>query len=268
VTTNANRGDGPSPSRREIPTGHVRRRSSHPRVAAAFACLVLVPVLGRPVAASAAATVAPLQPVVGLLAEHAVRSAPGTEGTLVGSVAALRPITHERTVLPVLAESTDRQGRHWLRVRLPGRTLRGKAPPSSGWIRSTHAQLTGTAWHLVVDLGARRLVVYRSGRVVRSFSAIVGKPSTPTPRGRYFVEENVRLLAAAPGAPFALATNARSNVLQEFDGGPGQIAIHGVENLGGGTLGTAISHGCVRVAGSAVTWLAHRIGPGVPITIR
>jgi lipoprotein-anchoring transpeptidase ErfK/SrfK len=102
---------------------------------------------------------------------------------------------------------------------------------------------------------------------VRTLPAIVGKPSTPTPGGRFFVEESVRMLPGHPGGPFALALSARSNVLQEFEGGPGQIAIHGVENLGG-TMGTAASHGCVRVSNRSSRWLAARIAPGVPVTIR
>jgi lipoprotein-anchoring transpeptidase ErfK/SrfK len=101
---------------------------------------------------------------------------------------------------------------------------------------------------------------------LRTYPAIVGKPSTPTPTGQFFVEESVRLPADQPGGPFALATSDRSNVLQEFDGGPGQIAIHGLDNLGG-QLGTAESHGCIRLADSAITWLVHRIGPGAPVTI-
>jgi len=72
--------------------------------------------------------------------------------------------------------------------------------------------------------------------------------------------------ATAAGGPFALALSARSNVLSQFAGGPGQIAIHGRELLGG-TLGRAQSHGCVRLASSAISWLAARIGPGVPVTI-
>jgi lipoprotein-anchoring transpeptidase ErfK/SrfK len=68
------------------------------------------------------------------------------------------------------------------------------------------------------------------------------------------------------GGPYALALSARSNVLQEFAGGPGQVAMHGVANLGG-TPGTAVSHGCVRLANHDITWLAWRIGPGVPVTI-
>ncbi len=70
----------------------------------------------------------------------------------------------------------------------------------------------------------------------------------------------------AVGAPFALALSARSTVYQEFAGGPGQIALHGLGNVGG-TPGTAVSHGCVRLDARAMTWLVRRIGPGVPVTV-
>ena len=76
-----------------------------------------------------------------------------------------------------------------------------------------------------------------------------------------------RALTRASGNPFALATSARSNVLQEFEGGPGQIALHGTNGLSGAP-GTAASHGCIRLNTSAITWLARRIGSGVPLTIR
>ena len=105
-----------------------------------------------------------------------------------------------------------------------------------------------------------------SGKTVHAETIIVGKPSTPTPRGEFFVEESVLLSATAAGAPFALALSARSDVLQEFAGGPGQIALHGLASIGG-TLGTAVSHGCIRVGDVAIRWLAANVGPGVPVTI-
>ena len=55
-------------------------------------------------------------------------------------------------------------------------------------------------------------------------------------------------------------------MLQEFEGGPGQIALHGTNGLSG-ALGTAASHGCIRLSTGAITWLARRIGAGVPLTI-
>ena len=42
--------------------------------------------------------------------------------------------------------------------------------------------------------------------------------------------------------------------------------MHGVWNVGG-TMGTAASHGCVRLDTAAITWIGQRIGPGVPVTI-
>jgi L,D-transpeptidase catalytic domain len=72
-----------------------------------------------------------------------------------------------------------------------------------------------------VSLSARRVTVYLYGHVQRRFKAVVGKPSTPTPRGDFFVEEALTLSSRAAGSPFALASSARSHVLQEFDGGPG-----------------------------------------------
>ncbi len=74
------------------------------------------------------------------------------------------------------------------------------------------------------------------------------------------------MLPGSAGGPFALALSARSNVLQEFGGGSGQIALHGLAHLGG-TPGTAVSHGCVRLDDPSIRWMAARIAPGVPVTI-
>ncbi len=195
-----------------------------------------------------------------LLTAHSAHQAPQTRSPLVALVAPSRPITGEQTTLPVIGRSLS-GGVPWLRVMLPGRP-----DGSTGWIAEQGTRKLVTGWHIVVDVGHRQVTVYRDGRVVRAFGAVVGKPSTPTPDGQFFVEETVRMQAGEPGGPFALALSARSNALQEFEGGPGQIAVHGRDNLGG-TLGTAASHGCVRLDTASIKWLAARIGPGTPTTI-
>ena len=88
---------------------------------------------------------------------------------------------------------------------------------------------------------------------------MIGKPSTPTPRGAFFIEEALALSSYETGGPFALATSARSNVFQEFEGGPGQIGIHGTDNLSGAP-GSAASHGCIRLrtASDHLAGAAHR----------
>jgi lipoprotein-anchoring transpeptidase ErfK/SrfK len=211
--------------------------------------------------AAGVAAVPPVQRLTALLTPHTARDAPGRASTSVRAISSQRPITGERTVLPVVGQATDAEGLRWLRVRLPGRPN-----GATGWIIRTGTTMRATRWHVVVKLSRREVVVYRWGRAVRRFPAVVGKPSTPTPQGEFFVEEAVALPAGEAGAPFALALSARSNVLQVFDGGPGQIAIHGLAHIGG-TPGTAVSHGCVRLTATALTWLVARIGPGVPISI-
>jgi lipoprotein-anchoring transpeptidase ErfK/SrfK len=195
-----------------------------------------------------------------LLDAHVARRAPSEQARNLEIVRALRPLTGERTALPVLEHKTV-AGTGWLRVMLPGRPN-----GHTGWIKQDATASVATPWRIVVSSARRLVTVYRSGRVIRVFSAVVGKPSTPTPRGEFFVEEDVQLRSGDVGAPYAIALSARSDVFQEFDGGPGQIALHGLANVGG-VLGTAASHGCIRLDAAAMTWLVARIGPGVPVTI-
>jgi lipoprotein-anchoring transpeptidase ErfK/SrfK len=226
------------------------------------AVAVIVSAVGATSAATAAAR--PASGTQQLAVLHQAREAhslPDSGSAPIQRVSRTRPITGEQTVLPVIAQRSDSHGVAWLKVLLPGR-------PNShaGWInsRSTTAEITN--WQITVRLSTRRVTVRFDGRARRQFTAVVGKPSTPTPQGRFFVEENVALGPSAVGAPYGLALSARSNVLQRFDGGPGQIALHGTDNIGG-VPGTAASHGCVRLATANITWLAHHIGPGTPVTI-
>jgi hypothetical protein len=245
------------------PTQRGSRWSARSLVTLGALCLLLGVTAGQAPGASASpahAQVRASQRLAVLLTGHRVHRRPQAGSAVISAVAALRPITGERTTLPVIGHARS-AGLAWLEVKLPGRPN-----GSSGWIAQRGTRSALTSWHLVVSLAARRVTVFRHGKVVRRFRAVVGKPSTPTPTGAFFVEETLRMMAGEPGGPFALALSARSDALQEFEGGPGQIAIHGRDNLGG-TLGAAESHGCMRLDTANIGWLAERIGPGVPVTI-
>jgi lipoprotein-anchoring transpeptidase ErfK/SrfK len=214
-------------------------------------------------AARAAAPSIPVtQPLVILLQDHVAHATADTHSRVVEPVAALRPLTKVRTVLPVMGTVKGDDGNRWVHVRLPGR-------PSghTGWILADQTIPSSTEWRLVVTVSARQVAVYRDGLPVRTFRAVVPKPSTPTPYGQFFVEESERIAPQDVGGPYALAISARSDIFQEFEGGPGQIAIHGTDGLSD-PLGSAASHGCIRVSPAAATWLAKRIGAGVPVTVR
>jgi lipoprotein-anchoring transpeptidase ErfK/SrfK len=167
------------------------------------------------------------------------------------------PLSHQRTSLPVL-----RRRGHWLRVLLPGRPN-----GHTGWIDARTARVWREPWHVVVDTESKRLFAFKGRRIVRSFPVVTGKPSTPTPHGRFYVEEAMSMPPHSLGSPYAYALSARSDVYQEFEGGPGQIALHGTYRIGG-TLGHAQSHGCIRAAAAALRWLFARMGTGTPVDIR
>ena len=114
------------------------------------------------------------------------------------------------------------------------------------------------------------MTALRDGRPVRRFGAVVGAPGTPTPRGRFAIYEIDR----QPDpfgflGPVALHLTAHSAVLDNYGGGPGRVALHG---RGGASLldplGSAASHGCIRVDSGEAAWLAGRLRPGVPVTVR
>jgi lipoprotein-anchoring transpeptidase ErfK/SrfK len=240
-------------------------------VGLAAACLFVLGLTAAPAAAAPglrAASTAGLparvqarQQLAVLLTAHGAHRAPAVGSPQVSFVAANRPITGEQTTLPVVGRATGPGGVRWLEVMLPGRP-----DGSTGWIAEQGTRALVTGWRILVDLAARRVRVYSDGRTVKTFQAVVGKPSTPTPTGQFFVEETVQMSPGQAGGPFALALSARSNVLQQFEGGPGQIGIHGRDELGG-ALGQAESHGCIRLATPSIDWLTARIGPGTPVKI-
>lgn len=227
-------------------------------LAAAVAALALLCVGPAP---AGTGSVGRVQRLTQLMTPHGVRARPDGHAPVLEVVQPRRPITNERTILPVLGRRRGRQGVMWLKVLLPGR-------PNShvGWIKKPGTLGAITRWAIVIHLSQRRVDVFHGGRPAERFEAVVGKPSTPTPRGRFFVEEWFRVTPGYPGGPFALALSARSDVYQEFEGGPGQIALHGIYRIGG-TPGTAVSHGCIRLDSSAMAWLGAHIHGGVPVTI-
>ena len=196
-------------------------------------------------------------------AAHA-RAEPGEDGRPLWRAGTVTEWARRPQRLLVLG-SAEHGGRTWLRVLLPVRPN-----GTAGWIPADNVILHRTRYWIDVRLRARRVVVFRDGRRVRAVRAVVGAPRTPTPRGLAAVyEHNPQPDPRGFLGPWALSLTALSTVLEDYGGGPGRVAIHG---RGGASLrdplGTARSHGCVRVANRAVRWLARHIPPGTPVRIR
>ena len=149
----------------------------------------------------------------------------------------------------------------WLETYLPERPNE-----ITGWVPQTDVTLATDADHIIVSLGARHVTLYRDGRQVYQASVAVGSPDSPTPMGRFFVTEVLKL--TDPGdayGPYALGLSGFSNTYYSFDGGPGQIAIHGTNQPQ--VIGGYASHGCVRLTNPDITTLATQVPAGTPVDI-
>src|SRR5262249_47034604 len=73
----------------------------------------------------------------------------------------------------------------WVKLRVPGRP-NGR----TGWV--PRGALTGyqvVHTQLIVNRAARRLTLFRNGRAIFHAPVGVGKPSTPTPAGHFWITE-------------------------------------------------------------------------------
>jgi lipoprotein-anchoring transpeptidase ErfK/SrfK len=229
----------------------------HIHTAAGAAALVCI--LG-PAAGAARADDAPN--IARVLAPTAARSAPG-DGRFVTSVQPQAPRSGGPTQLRIIKRRTI-DGRLYLRVLLPMRPN-----GSSAWISASKVQLLHTDYRVRINRGARRITITRDGRTVRTARVVVGAPASPTPAGDFAISEEIRRSAGEFVGAWVLPLTAFSGTYKQFDGGPGRVAIHG---RGGASLldpvGTARSHGCIRVTNKLVRWMARNLQPGVPVTIR
>jgi hypothetical protein len=166
------------------------------------------------------------------------------------------------TTLLALSERVDAKCRPaWVRVRLP-------VYPNNtiGWVRASAVKLDPRPLRIVVDVSDRRLYLFRHGALVLNVPAAVGKPSTPTPLGRFYVTQRFVLPnASGPYGPRALGISAFSNVLRSWrDGGP--IGLHGTNEPF--SVSRPVSHGCVRLANDTIVRIFRITALGTPVLIR
>jgi len=166
------------------------------------------------------------------------------------------------TIFAVLAKRVDaRCATQWYRVQLPL-----KPNGSTGWVRASDVELEPVTTRIEVDLSERRVTLFDRGRRVLTATAAIGSPQTPTPTGRYYV--NQRLVptdASGPFGPGAIGISAFSEVLTGWTQG-GPIAIHGTNRPD--LLGRAVSNGCIRVRNDQLRRLFDRTLAGTPVTVR
>lgn len=162
--------------------------------------------------------------------------------------------------LPLVFLVQQRQG-DWLEVQLNTRPNQ-----TTAWVRAADVNLRQVTHKIVVSLAARSLTVYDGQTPIMEADVAIGTPSTPTPRGSYYVDGAVRTPdPSGVYGPFQVSVAAFSEVLMSFGSGVGQIAMHGTN--GPSLIGTAASNGCLRMNNADITRLANTIEIGTPVQI-
>jgi hypothetical protein len=160
-----------------------------------------------------------------------------------------------------LRSYTGPHGMVWVEVRLPMRPNGRK-----GWVpRSALGGLHMVNTFLRIDKRSLRATLYRAGRPIWRARVGVGKRSTPTPSGNFWIREKLGALSGGTiYGPLAFGTAAYSR-LSDWPGG-GVIGIHGTNEPG--LIPGRPSHGCVRVRNRAILRLGKLMPVGTPVLIR
>src|SRR3954468_13451033 len=251
---------------------------------------VLLATLTRRVATVATAASLALPALVGSSAStvateaagvlHATPVAVTTTSLLSTKVATVAPVPHRLTVYKspngafmrylsnrtalgslrtVLVTASRSDG--WYQVLLPVRPN-----GTRGWIRKSAVITTTNPMRIVISRRLKVLKLYRSGVFVMKFPVAVGKPTTPSPTGLFYVTD--RINTGQPGGaygPYALGLSGFSNVLFSFSGGDGEVGIHGTNAPS--SIGHAVTHGCIRLYNAGITKLYSKIWIGTPVVV-
>lgn len=210
----------------------------------------------RPVAEASSSWVAePLQSTL-------VRAAPRPDAPVIGRITPVTPYSMSPSGFLTRGGVVRPGAGTWVRILLAQR-------PNgvTGWVPAGALILDTIEDRIVVRLAARRVEYWRRGTKVASFRAGIGTAQFPTPRGRFAVEDRLETRSADRGmyGPYIITLTAHSNVLKRFNGGDGQIAIHGSESPG--RVGRPSSQGCVILADDALRFVWQRARAGTPVDV-
>src|SRR5690606_3766096 len=151
----------------------------------------------------------------------------------------------------------------WYKVFLPTRPN-----GSTGFVRAADVDRYEMTYRLEVHLSDFRLVLYENDQVVMDTTVAVAAENTPTPGGLYYITE---LRGPFPETnaygTYAYGLTGYSEDYQTFEGGPGQLGIHGTNKPE--LIGQAVSNGCIRMRNEDVNRLVHefQLPLGVPVDV-
>lgn len=139
---------------------------------------------------------------------------------------------------------------------------------ATGWVSPKDVTLYATDYAIDVYLAQHHMVVSQAGIQLADYPIATGRDGLPTPGGVYFLRE--LLQPPDPNGiygPYAYGLSGYSPVLDSFAGGDAVVGIHGTNEPD--TIGSDVSHGCIRVSNKDVTQMVKvwKLPLGTPVYI-
>jgi len=197
-----------------------------------------------------------------LVASVAARKSPSNDAPVIATYRRINPQGAPQ-VFDLGSSIADSSGAIWFRALLPIRPN-----GTTGYIPATSVQVTQTSYRVVVDRHQLHLTVSKGCRQVMQFRIGLGKESTPTPNGTFYIISLLKPpIAGSVYGAYAYGLSAFSNAItvKSWEGG-GIIGIHGTNDPS--SIGDRQSHGCIRLNNSDISKLVPILPLGTPVEIR
>lgn len=139
----------------------------------------------------------------------------------------------------------------------------------------TTAALTETR-EILLELGRRQISLRENGRVLHTWPVAIGDPRTPTPTGRFTVENKVidPIYQSTSSGRISAKVGPQAPLGDRWIGfkqsGPNQYGIHGTPDDWAWTVTSraAVSNGCVRMLTPHVRQLFDLVEVGTPVIVQ
>lgn len=124
---------------------------------------------------------------------------------------------------------------------------------------------------VIIDLGDRRVALYQFGQLQATYPIAVGQEGWETPMGTFQVEQmRIDPVWRHPITKAIVPAGADNPLGTRWIGfwidGEYQIGLHGTNEPG--LVGSAVSHGCIRMLNPDIEQLFERVGEGTPVVVR
>jgi lipoprotein-anchoring transpeptidase ErfK/SrfK len=150
----------------------------------------------------------------------------------------------------------------WIEVQLPV-----QPNGTTGWVPKEQVSLSDNPYRVEISRADYSLRVYHLNELWVETPIAVGNGDTPTPVGDFYLLELLQPSdPTGPYGPYAFGLSGFSEVLTSFGGADEAIiGLHGTNDPS--SLGSDVSHGCIRLENDVIEQFAAVLPLGTPVSI-